>query len=118
MTARGNVVLTTSEGTRMTTQEMRFSNTAQLITSTKLVRVEREGSTLEGVGFSSDTDLRHFEFKSQVDCRATVGMAPISSKSTARPKTASSNSPTIRAAASSRMACYAFTRPTAKSWPN
>ena len=67
MTARGNVVLTTSEGTRMTTQEMRFSNTAQLITSTKLVRVEREGSTLEGVGFSSDTDLRHFEFKSQVD---------------------------------------------------
>lgn len=67
MTARGNVVLTTSEGTRMTTQEMRFSNTAQLITSTKLVRVEREGSTLEGVGFSSDPDLRHFEFKSQVD---------------------------------------------------
>jgi LPS export ABC transporter protein LptC len=70
MTARGNVVLKTTEGTRMTTQEMHFSNTQQLITSSKLVRVERDGSTLEGVGFSSDPDLRRFEFKSQVD--ATV----------------------------------------------
>ena len=70
MTARGNVVLTTAEGTRMTTQEMRFSNVQQLITSDKLVRVDREGSTLAGVGFSSDPNLRHFEFKSQVD--ATV----------------------------------------------
>jgi LPS export ABC transporter protein LptC len=70
MTARGNVVLTTTEGTRMTTDELHFGNQQQLITSDRLVRVEREGDALEGVGFSSDTDLKHFEFRSQVN--ATV----------------------------------------------
>ncbi len=70
MTARGNVVLQTTEGTRMTSQEIRFSNDKQLITSDQLVRVERAGDTLAGVGFSSDPDLRHFEFKSRVN--ATV----------------------------------------------
>lgn len=70
MTARGNVVLMTTEGTRMTTEEMRFRNREQLITSDRLVRVEREGDTLEGVGFSSDPNLRRFEFRSRVN--ATV----------------------------------------------
>lgn len=70
MTARGNVVLKTTEGTRMTTEELHFSNREQLITSDRLVRVEREGDALEGVGFSSDPDLKHFEFRSQVN--ATV----------------------------------------------
>ena len=70
MTARGNVVLMTTEGTRMTTEEMRFSNREQLMTSERLVRVEREGDALEGVGFSSDPNLRHFEFRSRVN--ATV----------------------------------------------
>lgn len=70
MTARGNVVLKTTEGTRMTTEELHFSNREQLITSDRLVRVEREGDALEGVGFSSDPDLKHFEFRSRVN--ATV----------------------------------------------
>lgn len=70
MTARGDVVLRTTEGTRMTTEEMHFRNREQLITSERLVRVEREGDALEGVGFSSDPNLRHFEFRSQVN--ATV----------------------------------------------
>lgn len=70
MTARGNVVLTTVEGTRMTTEELHFGNREQLITSNRLVRVEREGDALEGVGFSSDPDLKHFEFRSRVN--ATV----------------------------------------------
>jgi LPS export ABC transporter protein LptC len=70
MTARGNVVLTTTEGTRMNTEELHFGNQAQQITSNRLVRVEREGDALEGVGFSSDPDLKHFEFRSKVN--ATV----------------------------------------------
>jgi LPS export ABC transporter protein LptC len=70
MTARGDVVLTTTEGTRMNTEEMRFSNQQQLISSDKLVRIERPGETLEAVGFSGDPDLKHFEFRSQVN--ATV----------------------------------------------
>lgn len=70
MTARGDVRLATSEGTRMATQEMRFLNREQRIVSDRAVRVERSGDVLEGVGFESDPDLKHFEFKSQV--RATV----------------------------------------------
>jgi LPS export ABC transporter protein LptC len=70
MTARGKVVLQTTEGTRMTTDELHFSNTLQQITSDKLVRIDRGGDVLEGVGFASDPDLHHFEFKTQV--HATV----------------------------------------------
>ena len=70
MIARGNVVLQTAEGWRMTTQEMRFLNSTQRIVSDTLVRVEKEGSILEGIGFESDPNLEHFEFRHAV--RATV----------------------------------------------
>ena len=68
MTARGNVVLQAVEGTRMSTEELRFLNKEQKILSppTQQVRVEREGNVLTGYGFESDPNLRHFEFKSNV----------------------------------------------------
>ncbi len=70
MTARGGVVLSTDEGTRMTTEELQYLNLANMITSDRLVRVERQGDVLEGVGFESDPGLKHFEFRTKV--RATV----------------------------------------------
>jgi hypothetical protein len=72
MTARGNVVLQTREGTRMSTQEIRFLNREQMIVSPleQIVRVEREGDVLTGYGFESDPGLKHFEFKRKV--QATV----------------------------------------------
>ena len=72
MTARGNVVLQTREGTRMSTQEIRFLNREQRIVSPleQRVRVEREGDVLTGYGFESDPGLKHFEFKRKV--QATV----------------------------------------------
>jgi LPS export ABC transporter protein LptC len=72
MTARGNVVLQTREGTRMSTQEMRFLNREQKIVSPleQKVRVEREGDVLTGYGFESDPGLKHYEFKRKV--QATV----------------------------------------------
>lgn len=66
MTARGNVVLQTTEGTRMTTEELRFVNRTQKVISDRLVRVERAGDVLTGTGFESTPDLKHYEFKSQV----------------------------------------------------
>ncbi len=68
MTARGNVVLQTSDGTRMSTQLIRFLNREQKIVSPEdqQVRVERHGDVLTGYGFESDPDLRHFEFKRRV----------------------------------------------------
>ena len=70
MTARGNVVLQNSDGTRMSTQSLRFLNREQKIVSDELVRVERGGDVLTGVGFESDPDLKHYQFRSQVN--ATV----------------------------------------------
>jgi LPS export ABC transporter protein LptC len=70
MIARGDVVLQTTEGWRMSTEELHFLNSSNRIQSDKLVRVEKEGSVLEGVGFESDPNLKHFEFLHEV--RATV----------------------------------------------
>jgi LPS export ABC transporter protein LptC len=66
MVARGNVVLQTTEGTRMSTEVLQFLNREQRIVSDQFVRVERHGDVLTGYGFESDPGLRHFEFKRQV----------------------------------------------------
>lgn len=70
MSASGNVRLQTTEGTRMSTERMRFINRTQKVVSDVLVRVERDGNVLTGLGFESDPDLRHYEFKDKVN--ATV----------------------------------------------
>jgi LPS export ABC transporter protein LptC len=71
MTARGNVVIQTTEGTRMSSEVLSFDNRRQLIIAPddQLVRVEREADVLTGYGFNSDPELRHFEFKSDVRAR-------------------------------------------------
>jgi LPS export ABC transporter protein LptC len=66
MVARGNVVLQTAEGTRMSTEQLRFLNRTQRIVTDEFVRVERAGDVLTGYGFESDPELHHFEFKHQV----------------------------------------------------
>jgi LPS export ABC transporter protein LptC len=72
MIARGDVVIQTTEGTRMSSQELRFLNAEGRIISPidQLVRVEREGDVLTGYGFESNPQLTHFEFKRKV--QATV----------------------------------------------
>ncbi|MEO5617112.1 MAG: LPS export ABC transporter periplasmic protein LptC [Candidatus Eisenbacteria bacterium] len=74
MTARGNVVLQNSDGARMSTQSLRFLNREQKIVSDELVRVERGGDVLTGVGFESDPDLKHYQFRTRVN--ATVHSKP------------------------------------------
>ncbi len=71
MTARGNVVIQTTEGTRMSSEVLTFDNKEQLILAPadQLVRVEREKDVLTGYGFASDPELKHFEFKKQVRAR-------------------------------------------------
>lgn len=72
MTARGNVVLQTTEGTRLSTEELRFLDRENriVVPVERLVRIERGGDVLTGYGFESDPDLTHYEFKRTV--RATV----------------------------------------------
>ncbi len=72
MTARGNVVLQTTEGTRLSTQVLRYLNERQkiVVPDDQLVRVQRAGDVLTGYGFESDPDLSHYEFRHRV--QATV----------------------------------------------
>jgi LPS export ABC transporter protein LptC len=72
MKARGNVVLETREGMRLSTEELRFKNREQkiVVPENMLVRVEKGGDVLTGYGFESDPDLHRFEFKRRV--QATV----------------------------------------------
>ena len=70
MTARGEVVIQTTEGTRMTTDQLQFFNKRQRIQTESFVRVDRRGDVLTGWGFESDPQLKDFQFKRQV--KATV----------------------------------------------
>jgi len=70
MIARGDVVIQTTEGTRMTTDQLRFLNRMQRIQTESFVRVDRRGDVLTGWGFESDPELKDFQFKRQV--KATV----------------------------------------------
>jgi LPS export ABC transporter protein LptC len=70
MTARGDVVIQTTEGTRMTTDQLQFLNKRQRIQTESFVRVDRRGDVLTGWGFESDPQLKDFQFKRQV--KATV----------------------------------------------
>ena len=72
MVARGRVVLETTEGTRLSTEELRFLNHDQkiVVPVEQLVRVQRGSDILSGYGFESDPDLEHYEFKRRV--QATV----------------------------------------------
>ena len=68
--ARGDVVIQTTEGTRMTTDQLKFLNKMQRIQTESFVRVDRRGDVLTGWGFESDPQLKDFQFKRQV--KATV----------------------------------------------
>ena len=72
MVARGRVRLDTSDGTRLSTEELRFLNRTQkiIVPVEQLVTVQRGQDVLTGYGFESDPDLRHYEFKKRV--QATV----------------------------------------------
>jgi len=72
MTARGNVVLVATEGTRLSSEELKFLNHDQkiVVPDDQLVTVQRGSDVLTGYGFESDPDLKHYEFKRRV--QATV----------------------------------------------
>jgi LPS export ABC transporter protein LptC len=80
MIARGNVVLQTTEGTRLSTEVLQFLNREQLIVvpDDQLVRVERGNDVLTGYGFQSDPDLKQYEFKRRVEAtvRSRVPLEP------------------------------------------
>ena len=87
MTARGNVVLQTTEGTRLSTEELKFQNREQkiVVPVSQLVRVERAGDVLTGYGFESDPELRRYEFKRAVQAHVRTHSGNLTSPSRGGP---------------------------------
>lgn len=57
--ARGNVVVVTEDGRRLTTQQLRFNQTRNEILSDSAFVFTELGRRIEGVGFVSDPDLNN-----------------------------------------------------------
>jgi LPS export ABC transporter protein LptC len=74
MEARGNVVVTTTDGVRIQTESLRFLNHERKIVSDAYVRLERRGDVVTGIGFESDPSLEHFVLKKEV--KAQVQSSP------------------------------------------
>lgn len=74
MEARGNVVVTTTDGVRIQTESLRFLNRERKIVSDAYVRLERNGDVVTGIGFESDPSLEHFAIKREV--KAQVQSSP------------------------------------------
>lgn len=73
MTARGQVVVTTENGTRIETESLRYLTSSKQIVSDELVTVTRGRDVLSGVGFVSDPSLEQFEFREQVRAQVQAG---------------------------------------------
>jgi LPS export ABC transporter protein LptC len=71
MMARGDVVVTTTNGTRIETETLQYLNEEERIISDDRVTVTRGGDVLSGIGFESDPSLEHFEFRQQVRAKVT-----------------------------------------------
>lgn len=68
--ATGNVVVTTTEGNRLETEELFWDRKNAKVTSNTFVRMTRGEDVLTGIGFESDPNLERYEIKK--DVRASV----------------------------------------------
>jgi LPS export ABC transporter protein LptC len=56
----GNVVVTSTEGDRLTSNHLRYTEAADEISSDSAYTIVRKGDTSRGIGFRSDPNLRDF----------------------------------------------------------
>lgn len=66
METRRNVVLTTSDGLRLLTDYLDWSNKLRRFTTESKVRLEKDGDWLEGEGMEASPDLKEIEVKRNV----------------------------------------------------
>lgn len=66
----GNVVVTSTEGDRLTSNHLRYAESLDEISSDSAYTIVRKGDTSRGVGFRSDPNLRDFRCLSA--CRGTA----------------------------------------------
>lgn len=61
MVARGNVVVTTEEGRKLTTPELRYDQAMNEIASDSAFVLTEPGRRLEGIGFRSDPNMQNVQ---------------------------------------------------------
>ena len=61
MIARGDVVVTTEEGRRLTTPELRYDQASNEISSDSSFVLTEPGRRLEGIGFRSDPNMQNVQ---------------------------------------------------------
>jgi LPS export ABC transporter protein LptC len=61
MIARGDVVVTTEEGRRLTTPELRYDQASNEISSDSAFVLTEPGRRLEGIGFRSDPNMQNVQ---------------------------------------------------------
>lgn len=68
----GNVVVTSTEGDRLTSNHLRYTEAADEISSDSAYTIVRKGDTSRGIGFRSDPNLRDFRCLSRCSGAANV----------------------------------------------
>ena len=68
----GNVVVTSTDGDRLSSNHLRYTEAADEISSDSAYTIVRKGDTSRGVGFRSDPNLRDFRCLSQ--CRGAANV--------------------------------------------
>jgi len=71
MEARGNVVVVSEDGRRLTTPQLRFNENKNEISSDSAFVLTEPGRRLEGVGFTSDPDMNRM--RCLAACRGNAG---------------------------------------------
>ena len=66
MFAKGGVVVVTTDGRRLETEEISYDNGTGRITNTVFNRFTRGGDVVTGYGLDASPDLDHFELRGQV----------------------------------------------------
>lgn len=77
MFAQGGVVVVTTDGRRLETEELRYDNGTGRITNTVFNRFTRGGDVVTGYGLDASPDLEHFELRERVAAEVsdTLGTA-------------------------------------------
>jgi LPS export ABC transporter protein LptC len=86
MEARGNVVVVTEDGRRLTTQQLRYDQQKNEISSESSFVFTEPGRRLEGVGFTSDPDMTRM--RCLASCRGSAGQVPLPAGERGQPQTA------------------------------
>lgn len=85
MEARGDVVVVSEDGRRLTTEQLRYEpNRNQITSDSAFVLTEPGGRRLEGVGFVSDPDMNNIRILSGVG--GTAGAVSIPGQQPAQPR--------------------------------